>query len=160
MKNSKKKIYAFLLIINLIMGTFTQCLAAWAAATPPPVKNNPDITTNVTYDTSITTPTSKFYVGDTVPFYANTVVSSVSTSYPGAYTLIYLDKSVFDSPSTSDISDYINMPSVGAKTITQQGDYYTIKLKYINAGSNMVTIPFKARLKKMDWRMVRHIIFQ
>ena len=148
MKNSKKKIYAFLLIINLIMGTFTQCLAAWAAATPPPVKNNPDITTNVTYDTSITTPTSKFYVGDTVPFYANTVVSSVSTSYPGAYTLIYLDKSVFDSPSTSDISDYINMPSVGAKTITQQGDYYTIKLKYINAGSNMVTIPFKARLKK------------
>ena len=59
MKNSKKKIYAFLLIINMIIGTFTQCLAAWAAATPPPVKYNQDITTNVTYDTSIATPTPK-----------------------------------------------------------------------------------------------------
>ena len=148
MKNSKKKIYAFLLIINMIIGTFTQCLAAWAAATPPPVKNNPDITTNVTYDTSIATPTTKYYVGDQVPFYANTVVSSVSTSYPGAYSLIYLDKSIFAWPSTSDISDYINMPTGGdAKSVTQQGDYYIMKIKYINAGSAMITIPFKATLK-------------
>ena len=148
MKNSKKKIYAFLLIINMIIGTFTQCMAAWAAATPPPVKNNPDITTNVTYDTSIATPTTKYYVGDQVPFYANTVVSSVSTSYPGAYSLIYLDKSIFAWPSTSDISDYINMPTGGdAKSVTQQGDYYIMKIKYINAGSAMITIPFKATLK-------------
>ena len=40
------------------------------------------------------------------------------------------------------------MPTGGdAKSVTQQGDYYIMKIKYINAGSAMITIPFKATLK-------------
>ena len=140
-----------MLLLNIMLGF--NVYAGPPSYLPIAQVTDPDVTMSVTYDDVAVTGrgNSNFYVGETVPYYVNILVSSATRSIPGAYSKVYLPKAIFGGGIIpANVSSWENKPATNYLSIDNTGnaDYVVITMKYRNLiGGITQSVPFRATIQ-------------